>query len=523
MRNYGFDYLIEKTQLLTEMPSGVKNTFWSDNFPEFEQLYKEVQRKMKQHPKAPLTSAALTIKRMEYVTMALFDSLSKEELATIGIDKSKGFSNSVYNLAYRVLTPVERVGDKRTRVQTPGYAKFAPKNADNSKLQQEYMLIKMVEAYPEKATSKQFAKKLLDDGNIDKFMSIQKTGTSNFAYGITKKKEKMLGISMEEAYEVHNKAKSIIKKLRNSKRLPKGIRTSIHHADNNFIQEEPDTNNENTPLTIFRDTLKELLAYRQRAITKLINTDNDEEMRGVGLDVQENIRYERNLLTDTDKSVFDNMLKNVEISINSNQNITDEQIQKLILKIMGNVGGLVLKYYKRNLKTSTYQNDAEILLKKDRYQSVYDTLDDGLLDSLVDEGIITNEESELLAKWRDISSSLQQSIVTKSSRDANKAAEAQSREDVRNIRQGEYEKRAKEWEAKKQSNKKGVKKPKIDDDDDELSDSEDEDDSYNYDEDEEGVMNYMTEQIRKDSHSNIIGEYKDRGFKKTKNYAYWTF
>jgi hypothetical protein len=42
-------------------------------------------------------------------------------------------------------------------------------------------------------------------------------------------------------------------------------------------------------------------------------------------------------------------------------------------------------------------------------------------------------------------------------------------------------------------------------------------------ESEESVMGYMTEQVRKDSHLHIHGEYKDRGFKKIKNYAHWTF
>jgi hypothetical protein len=121
------------------------------------------------------------------------------------------------------------------------------------------------------------------------------------------------------------------------------------------------------------------------------------------------------------------------------------------------------------------------------------------------------------------------------------------------IRQGEYEKQGKNWEADKKLKEKGVKKPKIDIKDEvaglsaseveeklrEMMDDDDvnPDDEYyakidaiskylsklkkDNPEDEEGVMGYMTEQVNKDRHLNNIGEYKDRGFKKPINHAHW--
>jgi hypothetical protein len=35
------------------------------------------------------------------------------------------------------------------------------------------------------------------------------------------------------------------------------------------------------------------------------------------------------------------------------------------------------------------------------------------------------------------------------------------------------------------------------------------------------VMDYFTEQVQKDNLLNQKGEYKERGFKKPKNYAHW--
>ncbi len=43
----------------------------------------------------------------------------------------------------------------------------------------------------------------------------------------------------------------------------------------------------------------------------------------------------------------------------------------------------------------------------------------------------------------------------------------------------------------------------------------------NNEDEESGVMDYMTEQINSDSYINNIGEFKDRGFKKVANYSRW--
>jgi len=562
MRDYGFDYLVEKVQVLNEMAN--VSEFWRTNFSDFENLYKTVQVEMAKHPKAP-SGQTLTHRRLEYVTKSFFEFLSTKQLENIGINKNAGFSKSVKNLAIRELSPEERIGTRKTRTYTPEYANFAPKdengmpkNADNAPLQQEFMLRLMVKAYKDEALSPQFAKKLLDQKNINKYgddnFGTTKSSSSNFAYGMTTRKEKMFGMSMEEAYIIQNKAKSIIQKLRKSKKLPKGISLSIYSADKNFNQPDsisPEQQTVDTPLIIFKKTLEELMKYKSKLVQALRGKKDpklSEEERGVNADTLENIKYERSLLLDTDISIFQKMLKNVDSSINSNQDISNEKIEKLILKLMGNASGVILKYYKRNFQTASYQDNEAELLKQERYKSVYDTLTDDVLDDLEEENIITSEESQLLAKWRNILSSLQQSIVSKSSRDDEKADEAQSREDRRMIRQGEYEKQGKKLEDDKKLKEKGVKKPKIDITDEVggLSASEIEEklremmdvDNPDYEkidaiskylnklskdnpEDEEGVMGYMTEQVNKDRHLNNIGEYRDRGFKKPINHAHW--
>lgn len=549
MRNYGFDYLIKKTQLLSEMAP--KSKYWSSNFPKFEQLMSSVQSKMKAHEKAP-DQSLIPFRKMEYVAKSLFNFLSKEELATIGINKNKDFKFNVRNLAYRDPTPDERIGNRKSKMQTSGYAKFAPKNFNNTKLEQEFMLIKMVEAYPEKAESEQFIKKLLSDKNIDAYLpdNASKSGTSKFAFGMNAKKEKMFKMTIEEVYQIQNKAKSIIKKLKISKKLPKGLATSIYHANSESVGEmgiamkQDDT----APLQAFIDALDGILDLRNNAL-KIVNIVALRTSQNKPVAYEDKVEYEK--LSPFEKNVLAKfkMAEIIKIKRLFQQRLDDNKPVSIakIKDTIDQLGNETISEFVRDefdghlsdYNTQVYSVDAE------RYATVYDSLTDDLLDDLVAENIIDEEESQILAKWRNISSSLKQSIVSKSSKNEEKAAEAQSRKDVSDIRQGEYEKRGKRWEAENKMKEKGIKKPNIDITDDVeglskaelvykleyLMDTDDPDlEKINAlkkyinkmsDEDEEGVMGYMTEQITKDSHINIIGEYKDRGFKKSKNYARW--
>lgn len=554
MRNYGFDYLIEKVQVLNEMAQF--SQFWRTNFPDFENFYIQVQDKMKEHPLAPV-GTDLGHKRIEYISRMLFDFLSKKELADIGINKDKGFGKSYYNLAIRAIPPEERQ-ERKTRKQTeytPEYLKHVPKWGATSYRQQDFMLLLMVKAYEEKILSKKFFNKVMDDANIDAYFkkNLFKRGSSNFAFGTINKKEKMFGMSMEEAYIIQNKAKSIIQKLKGNKRLPKGISLSIYHADKNFEQ-QPEKENTNSPIVIFKNTLEELMEYRNRVVQYVDKGIKDGVLRGeekgVELDTLEKIKYERNLLLKTHESIFTKVLEAINNKINANQDMESDKIGAFILKVMGNAGGLILNRYKRNFKLASIgdeffqdeDTDATNPFKQDKYGSVYDTLNDDVLDELEEENIITSEENQLLGKWRKILSSLKQSIVSKSSRDEGNVAKAQNREDLAVLKDYEKQKADKEPKTKVGKNPKidissevaGLSVDELIDKIREMYDNDDTDfekvdamEKYlkklkkDNPEDEEGVMGYMTEQVNKDRHLNNVGEYKDRGFKKPINHAHW--
>jgi hypothetical protein len=558
MRNYGFDYLVEKVQVLNEMARF--SEFWRTNFPDFENFYLQVQNKMKKHPKAP-SGTTLGHKRIEYISRMLFDLLSTEELADIGIDKTKGFDKNVYNAAIKELSPEERIGSSKIRDYTPEYAKFAPKWADASFKQQEFMLSLMVRAYGEKAlSSEKFVNKVMDEANIDAYFNknLFKGGSSSFAAGMINKKEKMLKMGMGEVYEIQNKAKSIINKLRSSKKLPKGLVTSIYHANSENIggeQEKELKQDDTAPLQAFIDALELFLDWKNR-VKGIVDTIENRKQQRKPIAYEDREMYEdltpfeKNVLSKYEITEITKLMQLFTQRLESNQPVKIEKIYNIIDKL----GHEKIREFVRNEFDKLLSDYGEIIFSadEDRYVTIYDALDDNLLKGLIDEGIITDEESRLLAKWRKISSSLQQSIVSKSSRDDEKADEAQSREDRRMIRQGEYEKQGKKWEADKKSKEKGVKKPKIDITDEvaglsvsqveeklrEMKDDDvNPDDEYyakidaiskylnklkkDSPEDEEGVMGYMTEQVNKDRHLNNIGEYRDRGFKKPINHAHW--
>lgn len=555
MRNYGFDYLLEKVQVLNEMAP--KSKFWNTNFPEFMNFYLDVQKEMRKHPKAPSDPATRTAKRIEYISRMLFDFLSKDELAAIGIDKKLGFEANVRNLSIRDLSPEERIerGTRKMREYTAGYAEFAGTWADNTPKQQDYMISLMVRAYEDKALSKKFTNKVMNDANIDAYFNdnLLKRLSSNFAAGTIAKKEKMFGMDMEEAYIIQNKARSIIQKLRKSKKLPKGLVTSIYYANTENIGERGKAlkQDDTAPLQAFIDSLEGVVSWKND-VRKIINTitlktrkkqpitDDEEE-------AYENLTpFEKNVLADYNVNEIIKLMQLFTQRLENKQPVKNEKIYNIIDQL----GHEKISEFVKNEFDNLLTDYGEIIFSadEDRYATIYDALDDVLLNGLIDEGIITDEEKQLLAKWRKISSSLQQSIVSKSSRDEEKVAKAQSREDVRMIRQGEYEKQGKKWEADKELKERGEKKPKIgiENEVSGLSASEIEeklrvmmdDDDPDYEkidamskylnklkkdspEDEERVMGYMTEQVNKDRHLNNIGEYKDRGFKKPINYAHW--
>ena len=554
MRNYGFDYLVEKVQVLNEMAP--KSKFWNTNFPEFMNFYLDVQDKMKEHPKAPPDSPTMTSRRIEYISRMLFDFLSKDELAAIGINKSKGFEANVRDLTIRDLSPDEiierrKIGDKKMREFTPEYAEFAGKWADNSAKKQDYVLSLMVRAYEEKALSKKFTSKVMDDANIDAYFNknLFKDFSSNFAFGMRKQKEELLNagkgekdkkIDLEEVNEIKNKAKELIKKLRKSKKIPKGLFTSIYHApdmkDAPLTSKRDETVNETMiPLLALQLTL-EILLDEKKEITKLIKYKEWDE-----------VDDEKEKLYEFDTTVIQTALNTVNKRIDEQKPTSLDTLKAKIFPLFSDIEKTFMEEF--NIAYMQLSKNSLVVpmvnkIRRQEYSNIFDMLDDNLLNSLEKEGIINSEDREILKKWANISGTLKQNIRSKGEKIV-----------LRNIEKGtkqeEYDKKKKEWDEK--NARKKAQKEEYKDKLEELKDmniQEIEDtiyDAYNEENpdfdlidymekylekrkkgqgnqismNENHVMDYFTEQIQKDNLLNQKGEYKERGFKKPKNYAHW--
>ena len=541
MINYNFDYLVEKVQVLNEMAKF--STFWRTNFPEFENFYLQVQKKMGQHPKAP--SSGLGDKRIEYIARMLFDFLSKEELAAIGINKNKGFEANVYNLAIREIPQEERIerGTRKKREYTPGYAEFAGTWADNTPKQQDYMLSLMVRAYEEKALSEKFVNKVMDKSNIDAYFdkNLFKDFSSNFAAGMKARKEGLINTGNEESdkmdlgsfYEIQNRAKAIIQKLRKSKKLPRGLRTSIYNADiGNIKEKSAKFDKELYPLIVMQTTLEQFLELKKEIIQDIRNG--------------EQITPKEERLFKFDRATLSNLLDIVNNRINEKKPLSLEKIYSNIIEKMDGISDQVRREYDGFYED--LQSDSSMDAMKDRYDTVFDMLDDELLNSLEREGIINSEDRETLKKWASISGNLQKNIQTRGEKIILKNIERGEKAKNAEAAQKKYEDRGKKWEADKKLKEKGVKKPKINIEgevaglsapeiEEKLREMMDDDDpdykkidavskylkklKKSNPEDEECVMNYMTEQVHKDGFIDNRGKFVDRGFKKPKNYAHW--
>ena len=554
MRNYGFDYLVEKVQVLNEMAP--KSKFWNTNFPEFMNFYLDVQDKMKEHPKAPPVPKTLADKRVEYISRMLFDFLSKDELAAIGIAKNKGFEPNVRNLAIRDLSPDEiierrKIGDKRMREFTPGYAEFAGKWADNTPKQQDYMLSLMVRAYEEKALSKKFTSKVMDDANIDAYFkkNLFKYFSSNFAFGMRNKKEELLNrgkgekdkkIDLEEVNEIKNKAKELIKKIRKSKKIPKGLYTSIYNApdmkDAPLTSERDENVNETMiPLLALQLTL-EILLDEKKEIARLIKYKEWDE-----------VDAEQEKLDEFDTTVIQTTLNTVSKRIDDQKPTSLDTLKTKIFPLFSDIKKTFMEEFDiayNQLSKNSLMVPMANTVRRQEYTNIFDMLDDNLLDSLEKEGIINSEDRETLKKWANISGTLKQNIRSKGEKIVLRNIEKGTKQD-------EYDKKKKEFDEK--NARKKAQKEEYKDKLEELKDmniQEIEDtiyDAYNEENpdfdlieymekylgkrkkgqdnkismNENHVMDYFTEQIQKDNLLNQRGECKERGFKKPKNYAHW--
>jgi hypothetical protein len=189
-----------------------------------------------------------------------------------------------------------------------------------------------------------------------------------------------------------------------------------------------------------------------------------------------------------------------------------------------------------------YSNHVDSKIRDRMVKNKLENYNDDFLNDVVEKGIISEDEKDIVNKWKN--------LILHVTEDPNAEFSKEERSEYAKMnREYAYKKQGEKWKAEK-AEKEAAKKSGIKRDDglgdlsvselesklEELLDSEDPDFTLidkvekrieklrksgiteDYD---SGVMGYFSEQVRKDQHINNIGEYKDRGFKKAQNYHQW--
>ncbi len=541
MRNYSFGYLVEKVQTLNEMSLKGKSKTWTQ-LPEFYDIIQQTHEVMKPEVKKLDPDADVSHKRIPYMGRMLMKFL-----------KMPGVYSELFKKATFEEIPKEERTDKKSVRPTQEYLEFNPKGVNSDPPRQNYFLFKLVEDNYEAATSDKFRKFVTDLKNIDEYLAGNKkkgqtsamdtAATSNYASGMRKKQESLLGMSQEEYAQLQNDANALLKKLRKSKKLPKGLFQSIYRApsvNELVISNEKGDETLNTgmiPLLATQLALEILLDERKK-IAVLVK-------------YREELSEDQDGLYNFDISIIQKTLDVVSKRIEEGKPTSLDTLKNKIFPLFDDIKETFIEEfdlaYEQLLQGSQAGNIASVM-KKQEYSNIFDMLDDDLLKSLEKEGLIDSKDRETLKKWANAAGTKKQGVKTKGEKILIKNIEKGKQQD-------EYDKKKQEWDekaAKRKAQKEGnrevykdkleeLKDMKIEEIENEIYDAYTSDnpdfDLIEYMEKylerrktrqnkkisvyENCVMDYFTEQVQKDNLLNQKGEYKERGFKKPKNYAHW--
>ena len=540
MRNYGFDYLVEKVEIINEMGRKAGPNYWERNYPEFYEIMKKTQKAI-----IPFAEGRdVNHLRDEYLGRMLMQFL-----------KIKGiYSELVNKYTFVELTPDEKLelGGRKSLKPTEGYLNFELSgNGDNSApKKQKYFLDVLLRKNYEEATSDKFEKFVTNPENIQKFTKgdpkkqtegrLDKTASSNYARGMAERKFELTKMSPKELNDLNSKVAPLIKKLRKSKKVPKGLFTSYHLAPNmdtaSSVSKRDETVNETmVPLLALQLTL-EILLDEKKEIAKLIKYKEWDE-----------VDEEKEKLYEFETTVIQTALNTVNKRIDEQKPTSLDTLKAKIFPLFSDIKKTFMEEF--NIAYMQLSKNSLVVpmvnkIRRQEYSNIFDTLDDDLLDSLEKDGVINSEDRETLKKWANVTGTLKQNIKTKGEKIVLRNIEKGTKQD-------EYDKKKKEWDEK--NARKKAQKEEYKDKLEELKDmniQEIEDTIYDaYNEEnpdfdlieymekylerrkgrqdskmsmyENHVMDYFTEQIQKDNLLNQKGEYKERGFKKPKNYAHW--
>lgn len=454
MRNYDFEYLVEKVQAVTEMakPSIYSKMAQSDGnaFQKFNSIYSEVVNKIK----AKSGQAAAQRLTIDYVIINVAKVVANKNISgsfvgSITTDYAK--ENADLYLDWYNKHKILKADPKFGPWAQSGYKK-------------EFYLIQLIKQNPEAATSEKLQKTLLNDGNIEKFLS--KPGgydasLNSTTAGFAKKtKEEMFGKELSDILKSQGAAMPLLKQI--NKLMAKLRKGKWESGDEEFEATQ-------SPSMILADKMLDLATIMG---AKAVNTvDKDVSPLVIRAQKQDNpkIYFMKNLTKNQISQIADGIEQLIDNKVGVDRDTWRKKAEQIGKKVSPIFGEFMLFL----LDNAEFEEEQQI-----DENEIYQGYDSRVLDKVLD----SDQKWEIFDQWY---------------------AMEKIRREKQNVRQnvvdvGDIGEINKALDVKLASNKKPKKT-----------------------EDEEGIMGYMTEQTFKDSFSGERGVFVERGFKKPVNYSHW--
>jgi len=474
MRNYGFDYLVEKVEVIKEMarPSTTRPEENEKVAKFMKEGRKFIAKKIFEKWSPPSPSKTLN----DFIVEALYEEVFKTTYTYSSVEK----------LFKTLKDTVDGFYDD--------YLDFIRGGSEDSNKRNQYVLSYLANKIPNKILSQQFLDKITDEEYVKNYRASMsdKAEFRSRAKGYQNKIQSKYSMSADDFATMKAEVSPIIVKINRKSRslLPAGALQALRRNEKIIISQDTGVNvsEEMVPLDTFVETLMSLV-------------DDVDLVEYYSVNVEEARKT----------------LKILQDRLNNSQPLSkDKIIKNVINRFPEEIAEYLLDEYETDLESRETKGVSEEIIddQKKAIESVLDIYTPSLLNDIEAKGIITKPEIDIVLKWKDLIQSaenLEKKEVAMNRKQAGLSVDDEydmdSREDLKALRKYESEKAKEERESKKSSSKNKRKSSNIEDDEDE--------------DEEVGVMSYMAEQVKKDGLLHTIGEYKDRGFKKPVNYHHW--
>lgn len=516
MRNYGFDYLVEKAQILSEMARP------STNRPEKDtrvvKFLKEIRpivgKELFDNREYPWKVSAPIKTLNDYIT---------EQLYTIG-NKTAFPYDSVD--AY-----VKNLFAKKPELEQDYYDYVQGGSRDSNK-RSWWIMSFLLNKNPDLALSKEFFDTVTNRDNIENYKQTLSEravgGKKNRAAGYRKHIQQKYNMSADDFAKMKGEVWPIIVRInRKSKQfLPKGMLAKLRNNESIISDSKGSSlSDEMLPLDVFIGTLTSIVE------DPMVTSDYN-------LDV----------------ASLSQIIKILEARLSENKPVSKQKLyDAYINRFPENFKKYFQAEFEADLESYSGKNFSETIIDDQRkaIENILDVYTPDFLRMVQSKGVISEDDIDKILKWKDLiqSSDAQEKAEISARRKSSGLSgdvEIDPNDTFSDVRKGSEEfakERIKSKKPKKEENPSaeefssgddtnGLSNKEINDKIREIiSQDEVTDEDYaeirrlksmlRQEDEEAGVMGYFSEQVRKDGLLNKVGEFKDRGFKKPKNYHHW--